>query len=104
MLPHRAALSPASRTLNYLADVLRRHHTAIRATQCRLGPAGQTLLVLVCLRIGKHRRYGRNLRVLSTPDGSLIWVCGSLPGAVHERREVSRGQRDRAATVLTISA
>jgi DDE superfamily endonuclease len=33
---------------------------------------------------GKHRRHGMNLRVISAPDGEIVWVSGPLPGAVHD--------------------
>jgi hypothetical protein len=33
---------------------------------------------------GKHRRHGMNLQVISAPDGEILWVSGSLPGAVHD--------------------
>jgi hypothetical protein len=25
-----------------------------------------------------------NLQVIATPDGTIMWVLGSLPGAVHD--------------------
>src|SRR5690606_14476188 len=49
----RAALSPASRTLNYLADVLRRHRTMIRSTRRLLGPTQPALPVMVHLHKGE---------------------------------------------------
>jgi hypothetical protein len=33
---------------------------------------------------GKHRRHGMNLQVIASPDGSILWVSGALPGAVHD--------------------
>jgi hypothetical protein len=33
---------------------------------------------------GKHRMHGMNLQVISTPDGTLLWVSGALPGSVHD--------------------
>jgi hypothetical protein len=33
---------------------------------------------------GKHRRHGMNLQVISAPGGEIVWVCGPLPGAVHD--------------------
>ena len=32
---------------------------------------------------GKHRRHGMNLQVISSPDGTILWVSGPLPGSVH---------------------
>jgi hypothetical protein len=33
---------------------------------------------------GKHRMHGMNLQVVSTPDGTILWVSGALPGSVHD--------------------
>jgi len=33
---------------------------------------------------GKHRRHGMNLKVISAPDGEILWASGPLPGAVHD--------------------
>jgi len=33
---------------------------------------------------GKHRRHGMNVQVLASPDGTIVWVSGSLPGSVHD--------------------
>lgn len=33
---------------------------------------------------GKHKKHGMNLQVIATPDGSIVWVSGALPGAVHD--------------------
>jgi hypothetical protein len=33
---------------------------------------------------GKHKKHGMNLQVLAGPDGSIVWVSGALPGAVHD--------------------
>ena len=33
---------------------------------------------------GKHHRHGMNLQVISSPAGEILWVSGSLPGAVHD--------------------
>ncbi len=33
---------------------------------------------------GKHRRHGMNLQVIASPDGDILWVSGTLPGAVHD--------------------
>jgi hypothetical protein len=33
---------------------------------------------------GKHRRYGMNLQVISSPAGEILWVSGPLPGATHD--------------------
>ncbi len=34
---------------------------------------------------GKHRRHGMNVQVIASPDGSILWVSGALPGAVHDK-------------------
>src|SRR5699024_9327041 len=33
---------------------------------------------------GKHKRHGMNVQVISSPDGDIVWVSGSLPGSVHD--------------------
>jgi hypothetical protein len=33
---------------------------------------------------GKHRRHGMNLQVISSPDGTIVWVSNALPGATHD--------------------
>jgi hypothetical protein len=35
---------------------------------------------------GKHRRHGMNVQVIASPDGSIVWVSGALPGAVHDKK------------------
>jgi hypothetical protein len=35
---------------------------------------------------GKHKRHGMNLQVIASPAGDLLWVSGSLPGSVHDKR------------------
>src|SRR3954463_2143614 len=35
---------------------------------------------------GKHKKHGMNLQVIASPDGSIIWVSGALPGSVHDLR------------------
>jgi DDE superfamily endonuclease len=35
---------------------------------------------------GKHRRHGMNVQVIASPDGSILWVPGALPGAVHDKK------------------
>jgi DDE superfamily endonuclease len=32
---------------------------------------------------GKHKRHGVNLQVIASPDGTILWVSGDLPGATH---------------------
>jgi len=34
---------------------------------------------------GKHQRHGMNLQVIASPDGSIVWVSGALPGSVHDK-------------------
>lgn len=50
---YRAALALSRRTLTYLADVIRRHRTAIGSPWRRLSPGRQALLLLVHLRKGE---------------------------------------------------
>jgi hypothetical protein len=54
---------------------------------------------------GKHRMHGMNLQVISSPDGSILWVSGALPGSTHDTaaarisehpRRAARGGSDRA--------
>ncbi|WP_156757446.1 transposase family protein [Actinokineospora pegani] len=33
---------------------------------------------------GKHKMHGVNLQVLATPDGTVLWVSGDLPGSTHD--------------------
>jgi hypothetical protein len=35
---------------------------------------------------GKHRRHGMNLQVIASPDGTILWVSGPLPGSVHDKK------------------
>ncbi|MDF5753059.1 transposase family protein [Spongiactinospora sp. TRM90649] len=33
---------------------------------------------------GKHRVHGMNIQVIASPDGTIIWTSGSLPGRSHD--------------------
>jgi len=33
---------------------------------------------------GKHRMQGVNLQVVASPDGTILWVSGDLPGSTHD--------------------
>ncbi|TDD77930.1 transposase family protein [Actinomadura darangshiensis] len=33
---------------------------------------------------GKHKKHGMNLQVIASPDGTIVWVSGPLPGSVHD--------------------
>jgi hypothetical protein len=33
---------------------------------------------------GKHKRHGVNLQVIASPDGTILWVSGELPGSTHD--------------------
>ena len=33
---------------------------------------------------GKHKRHGVNLQVIASPDGTILWVSGDLPGNTHD--------------------
>jgi len=35
---------------------------------------------------GKHKKHGMNLQVIASPDGDVLWVCGALPGSVHDKK------------------
>jgi DDE superfamily endonuclease/Helix-turn-helix of DDE superfamily endonuclease len=35
---------------------------------------------------GKHKHHGMNLQVIAAPDGTILWVSGTLPGSVHDLR------------------
>jgi hypothetical protein len=35
---------------------------------------------------GKHKRHGMNLQVIASPRGDILWVSGTLPGSVHDKR------------------
>ena len=30
-----------------------------------------------------------NVQVIASPDGSIVWVSGALPGAVHDKKAES---------------
>ena len=157
MLFYRAALPLSSRTLTFVAGIIRRYRAAIGSVWRKLNPGCQGLLVLVYLRkgepfaeiaagfgvgtatawryvnetvallaarapklrtaardaakagyayvvvdgtliaidrvaadrpfySGKHRRHGMNLQVIASPDGTILWVSGALPGSVHDKK------------------
>jgi hypothetical protein len=33
---------------------------------------------------GKHQIHGMNLQVIASPDGTILWVSGDLPGSTHD--------------------
>ena len=33
---------------------------------------------------GKHKMHGVNLQVIASPDGTILWVSGDLPGSTHD--------------------
>jgi hypothetical protein len=33
---------------------------------------------------GKHKIHGMNLQVIASPDGTILWVSGQLPGSTHD--------------------
>jgi hypothetical protein len=33
---------------------------------------------------GKHRMHGMNLQIIASPDGTILWVSGELPGSTHD--------------------
>ncbi len=33
---------------------------------------------------GKHKMHGMNLQVIASPDGTILWVSGDLPGSTHD--------------------
>jgi hypothetical protein len=33
---------------------------------------------------GKHRVHGMNIQVIATPDGTILWTSGALPGKAHD--------------------
>ncbi|WP_101790722.1 transposase family protein [Nonomuraea indica] len=33
---------------------------------------------------GKHRVHGMNIQVIATPDGTILWTSGALPGKTHD--------------------
>jgi hypothetical protein len=35
---------------------------------------------------GKHKKHGMNLQVIASPDGTILWVSGALPGSVHDKK------------------
>lgn len=35
---------------------------------------------------GKYRKHGMNPQVIASPDGTLVWVSGPLPGSVLDRK------------------
>ena len=53
MLFYRAALPLSSKTLNYVAGIVRRHRPSIGSAWRKLNPGQQALLVLAYLRKGE---------------------------------------------------
>ena len=53
MLFYRAVLPLSSRTLNYVAGIIRRHREAIGSRWRKLDPGQQALLMLAYLRRGR---------------------------------------------------
>jgi DDE superfamily endonuclease len=53
VLFYRAALQLSTKTLNYVAGIIRRHRAALGSRWRKLRPAGQALLVLAYLRKGE---------------------------------------------------
>src|SRR6516162_334008 len=157
MLFYRAALPLSSRTLTFVADLIRRHRKSIGSCWRKLNPGQQALLVLAYLRkgetfaelaagfavgtttawryveetvellaarapklrqavraankagyayvvldgtlipvdrvaadrpfySGKHKKHGMNLQVIASPGGDILWVSGTLPGSVHDKK------------------
>ena len=33
---------------------------------------------------GKHRVHGMNVQVIASPDGTIVWTSGALPGKAHD--------------------
>ncbi|GAA2385921.1 hypothetical protein GCM10010404_48500 [Nonomuraea africana] len=33
---------------------------------------------------GKHRVHGMNVQVIASPDGTILWTLGALPGKAHD--------------------
>jgi hypothetical protein len=33
---------------------------------------------------GKHKIHGVNLQVIASPNGTILWVSGQLPGSTHD--------------------
>jgi hypothetical protein len=33
---------------------------------------------------GKHRVHGMNVQVIASPDGTILWTSGALPGKAHD--------------------
>ena len=38
---------------------------------------------------GKHKKHGMNLQVIASPGGDIVWVSGTLPGSVHDKKAES---------------
>jgi DDE superfamily endonuclease len=35
---------------------------------------------------GKHKKHGMNPQVIASPGGDILWVSGTLPGSVHDKK------------------
>src|SRR5580692_11557301 len=35
---------------------------------------------------GKHKHHGMNLQVIASPTGDILWISGTLPGSVHDKK------------------
>jgi hypothetical protein len=33
---------------------------------------------------GKHKTHGMNLQIIASPNGTILWVSGSMPGSIHD--------------------
>ena len=55
---------------------------------------------------GKHKKHGMNLQVIASPDGTILWVSGPLPGSAHDltAARIWGVLRELAATGLAVLA
>jgi hypothetical protein len=35
---------------------------------------------------GTHKKHGMNPQVIASPDGDILWMSGTLPGSVHDKK------------------
>jgi hypothetical protein len=99
---YRAALPLSRKTLTFTAGIIRRHRAAIGSLWQAVRDAKKAGLAYVVLdgtlipidRVaadrpfysGRHKEHGMNLQVIASPDGDILWVSGTLPGSVHDKK------------------
>lgn len=85
------------RYVNETVDLLAQRAPKLRAALRKAKRAGMAYVIIDGTLIpvdrvaadrpfysGKHKRHGVNLQVIASPDGTILWVSGELPGSTHD--------------------